>query len=95
MALSISLAARAHMSHLLLCRLQADAPLTYIPTLYFWSAAGAAGDSLATPLNRNEAVPDLNVIVAKFVQKTAAGLKYVDKFTEQVIESKGKNCARC
>jgi hypothetical protein len=47
-------------------------PVRYVPTLYYWSAEGC-GSSVANPLNSDETEEGLRLVVAKFVQQTAAG----------------------
>ncbi|PNG99279.1 hypothetical protein TSOC_014946, partial [Tetrabaena socialis] len=71
-----------------------DCPVRYIPTLYFWSAAGC-GSSIANPLSNDESEETLRLLVAKFVQETAAGKRYVDRITSDIIKSGGKSCGGC
>ncbi len=55
------------------CRVDPQCPARYVPTLYYWDPAGGCGSSIANPLSDDETEEALRVIVAKFVQETAAG----------------------
>ncbi|KAG2486528.1 hypothetical protein HYH03_014829 [Edaphochlamys debaryana] len=55
-------------------RIDANCPVQWIPTLYFWKPDGSGcGSSVANPLSSDELTEDLRLIVAKFVKETAAG----------------------
>ncbi|PNW76053.1 hypothetical protein CHLRE_12g549500v5 [Chlamydomonas reinhardtii] len=75
-------------------RVDAQCPVHYVPTLYYWTPAGC-GSSIANPLNSDEQDETLRLLVAKFVAETAAGQRYVDAVTKDIIASGGKACNRC
>ncbi|GIL73773.1 hypothetical protein Vretimale_5360 [Volvox reticuliferus] len=75
-------------------RVDPDCPVRFVPTLYYWSEKGC-GSSVANPLNNDETEESLRLIVAKFVQQTASGQRYVDRITREIIESGGKGCGGC
>lgn len=55
------------------CRVDPQCPARYVPTLYYWDPTGGCGSAIANPLSDDETEEALRVIVAKFVQETAAG----------------------
>ncbi|GLC34863.1 Thioredoxin domain-containing protein 17 [Pleodorina starrii] len=75
-------------------RVDTRCPVRYVPTLYYWSEEGC-GSSVANPLNSDETEETLRLTVAKFVQETAAGQRYVDRLTREIIQSGGKGCGGC
>ncbi|KXZ41878.1 hypothetical protein GPECTOR_254g638 [Gonium pectorale] len=75
-------------------RVDPQCPVHFVPTLYFWTTEGC-GSSIANPLNSDETEESLRLMVAKFVKQTAAGKRYVDRVTREIIESGGKGCGDC
>ncbi|GFR48086.1 hypothetical protein Agub_g9925 [Astrephomene gubernaculifera] len=76
-------------------RVDPGCPVTFVPTLYSWSAAAGCGSWLANPLNSDQPPEALRLLLARFVQQTAAGKRYVDRVTREIIESGGKGCGGC
>ncbi|EFJ42501.1 hypothetical protein VOLCADRAFT_107196 [Volvox carteri f. nagariensis] len=75
-------------------RVDPQCPVRYVPTLYHWSTEGC-GSSVSNPLSSDETEENLRLTVAKFVQQTAAGQRYVDRLTREIIQSGGKGCGGC
>jgi hypothetical protein len=75
-------------------RIDKEAPVQYVPTLYHWTPSGP-GARISNQLNSDEEVEALRITVAQFLNSTAGSQHSVVSFAQLVIESKGKKCGGC